>query len=337
VTTANAPAWQVAAFGDPAEALQLVDLPREPLGPRDMQVAVAANGLNALDVSICRGTHPLRPTPPFVLGAELVGVVTEVGPDVRDIRVGERVVGMNPSAFGCFRAEARVPEQAAQAVPDEIPDGHAAALLITYQAAHAALVRRARVTPSDWVLINGAGGAFGSALTQLATALGGRVIATASSDDRRLACRELGAVAVLDGDPQRGTLASEILDITNGHGADVICDLQGGDFLTAAVPAAAFEARLISCGWASGSPPDLDATELVTRNLTLGGVSWGASYPRLAPEAVREAHAQFLKLYRAGSIRPLIGQSGSHRDLPDLLEAIAARRTIGKSVIEWPP
>jgi NADPH:quinone reductase len=326
-------AWHVTRFGDPAEALELVELAPEALGAADVRIATAANGLNALDVGMCRGTHPLRPTPPFVLGAEVVGKVTETGAAVTRFARGDRVVAMSPLAYGNFRRDVVVPEVAAHAVPEGIPDPEAAALLVDYQAAYIALLRRARLEPGEWVLVNAAAGALGSAVVQIARAHGGRVVAAAGSEQKRRACTTLGAEAVVDS--RDGALAAHVREATGGHGADVVCDLVGGDAFARALEAAAFEARVLTMGWAGGTMPELDPLTLVVRNLAVFGVSWGSSYPREAPDVVRDVHARILELVAAGEVRPLVGGVLPHVELPQALEAIRAGATLGKSVVTW--
>ena len=326
-------AWHVTSFGDPLEALELVELPPEPLGAADVRIATAANGLNALDVGMCRGTHPLRPAPPFVLGAEAVGEVTETGAAVTRFAPGDRVVAMNPLAYGNFRRDVVVPEAAAQTVPDGISDPEAAALLVDYQAAYTALVRRARVQPGEWILVTAAAGALGSAVVQIARAHGGRVIAAAGSGEKRRACTMLGAEAVVDS--RDDELAAHVREVTGGRGADVVCDLIGGDAFAAALEAAAFEARVVTMGWASGRMPELDAPTLIVRNLGVFGVSWGSSYPQEVPDVVRGVHARILSLVSAGEVRPLVGRVLPHVELPHALEEIRAGATLGKSVMTW--
>ena len=325
--------WRVTRFGDPEDVLELVDLPVQPLGAHEVRIATRASGLNALDIGMCVGTHPLRPEPPFVLGAELAGAVTEIGDDVERLRPGDRVVAMNPVAYGAFRREVVVPETTAHLVPAEIPDTDAAALLVVYQAAHVALVRRARVRPGEWVLVTGAAGALGSALVQLACAFGGRVIAAAGTEEKRRLGLELGAEVALDShDPG---FPSHVLEATGGRGVDVACDVVGGDSFGAAVAAAAFEGRVLTMGWASGRMPALDWLPVIMRNLSVLGVSWGSGYPAEAPDVVADAHTEILRLYGQGAIRPLLGHVGEHTELPQALSAIRAGATVGKSVLRW--
>jgi NADPH2:quinone reductase len=326
-------AWQVKRFGNPIDALELVELDPLPLGASEIRIATAANGLNALDVGMCRGTHPLRPEPPFVLGAEVVGRVAEIGAAVTRFAAGDRVVAMSPLAYGNFRRDVVVSEAAAHAVREEIADADAAALLVDYQAAYIALVRRARLQQGEWVLVTGAAGALGSAVVQIARAHGGRVIAAAGSEEKRQACKTLGAEAVVDSLDE--AFSAHVRNATDGHGVDVVCDLIGGDLFGAALETAAFEARVLTMGWASGTMPTVEALPLVMRNLAVLGMSWGSSYPDKAPEVVRAAHERIVSLVEQGEIRPLIGNVVSHVELPQALEQIRAGATLGKSVATW--
>jgi NADPH:quinone reductase len=326
-------AWQVTRFGEPSEALELVELPPAPLGSAELRIATAANGLNSLDVGMCRGTHPLRPDAPFVLGAEVVGEVTETGSAVTRFAAGDRVVAMSPLAYGNFRRDVVVSELASHPVPDGISDTDAAALLVNYQAAYIALVRRARLQPREWVLVTGAAGALGSAVVQIARAHGGRVVAGAGSDQKRRACTTLGAEAVVDS--RDGAFAEHVREATGGHGADVVCDLVGGDLFARALESAAFEGRVLTMGWASGKMPALEALPLVFRNLAVFGMSWGSSYPQQAPDVVREVHARILSLVEGGDVRPFVGSVVPYVEVPEALERIRAGVTLGKSVATW--
>lgn len=273
--------WVADAFGEPASVLKFRELEPEPVGENDIRVTVTASGLNFLDVSILRGTHPLRPELPLVPGAELVGVVTEVGVAAGRVDVGDRVAAISPSAHGCFRKEVVVPAYAALPIPGGIPDEDAAALLVTYQTAWVSLVRRARVAAGEWVLVHAAAGALGTALVQMARANGARVIATASTDEKRALCKEQGAEAVFD---HRDPRLSDLLRrATDGHGIDIACDSIGGVVFAETLQAAAFEARLLPLGWTAGTEPQIDPMTVVARNLSVVGVSWGAAYPRMAP------------------------------------------------------
>lgn len=324
--------WVAEAFGEPSMVLERHELESEPLGVGAVRVAVTANGLNFRDVSILRGTHFLRPEVPFVPGVELVGIVTEIGSAVSRVQVGDRVAGISPAGYGCFRRDAIVPAYAALPVPVEIPDGDAASLLVTYQTAWVSLVRRARVAAGEWVLVHAAAGALGTALVQVARAYGARVVATASTAEKRAFCLAQGAEAAID--HSSPSLSEAVLEVTEGHGIDVVCDSIGGAVFTNTLGATAFEGRVLPLGWTTGIEPEVDPMTFVARNLSLVGVSWGAGYPREAPMVVSEAHDEILRMYGQGDIVPVVSIRRAD-DLASALQDIADGRTTGKTVITW--
>ena len=323
--------WRVTAFGEPRDVLTLERGPLPEPAAGEIRVAVAANSLNFLDVSICRGDHPVRPELPFVPGAELVGAVSAVGPDVAAPAVGDRVVAMSPTAHGCFCAEAVVAARTSYAVPPGIPDEHAAALLVTYQTAYVSLHRRARLREGEAVLVHAGAGGLGTALIQVACAAGATVLATAGSEEKVRVCLEQGAAAAATYDG----FEAMVDEATGGRGVDVVCDQVGGDLLARSLDRTALEGRVLPLGWAGGTMPAFDAGSIVARNLDVVGVSWGSVYPHAAEPVVREAHAELLRLYERGTVRPVIGEQRGADELPLALQRLADGEVVGKAIVHW--
>ncbi|MBM3678476.1 MAG: NADPH:quinone oxidoreductase family protein, partial [Actinobacteria bacterium] len=260
-------AWMVVEHGEPVEVLSRAEVDMPSPGEGEARVEVAANGLNFLDAAICRGAHPVKPELPFVLGAELVGTVVEIGRGVAETALGRRVVAINPKAHGCFAEQVIVPGSAILPVPSSISDEVAASLLVTYQTAHLALHRRARVRPGEWVLVTAAAGGLGTALVQLARAAGARVIACAGSPEKVEVCRAQGAEVAID--YQEEPLQLRVMEATGGAGVDVVCDAVGGEVFDVLLECLAFEGRILPIGWSSGEMPLLEAGPLVARNADL--------------------------------------------------------------------
>jgi NADPH2:quinone reductase len=328
----NAEAWLIDSFGEPKNVLRRgqVDV-REP-GPREVVVEVDAIGLNFLDVSVCRGAYTSQPQLPLVPGAELAGRIKAVGEEVDSLRPGDRVAALSPSALGAFAAEVAVPAAAALPVPESMPDEHAAGILVTYQTAHVALLRRAALAEGEWMLVHAGAGGVGTAAIQLARAIGARVIATAGTPGKLAVCEEQGAEVALD--YRAGDFATAVREATQGHGFDVLFDPVGGETFERSLDCAAFEARLIPIGWAGGSPPALAAPILLGRNLTVVGVSWGSAYPLERPDVVADTHDQLLRLYAAGGISPVVPRVWSYGELPDAVQSLGEGHVIGKAVVE---
>jgi NADPH2:quinone reductase len=323
--------WRVRAFGEPRDSLVSQPLTAREPGPGEVLVRVAAGGLNFLDVAICRSQHPVRPELPYVPGAEVAGTVVAAGEGVTEPRVGTRVAAMSPVAYGCFASEIVLPAVACYPVPDEVPDEHAAALLVTYQTAYTALRRRAELAEGEWLLVHAGAGALGTALIQVGRALGAQVVATAGSDEKLEVCRAQGAAVAV----RYADFPAAVRDATHGRGVDVVCDQVGGEVFERSVDCVALEGRLVPLGWTGGAEPTVAAGTLVARNLTLVGVSWGSAYPQRLPEVARETHRDLLELYRSGAVRPYVGEVWDQERLPEALQRIADGATSGKQVLRW--
>jgi NADPH2:quinone reductase len=157
------------------------------------------------------------------------------------------------------------------------------------------------------------------------------VIATASSAEKLAVCAAYGAEVTVD--YRTDDFCAAVLDATGGRGADVVFDPVGGNVFARSLECSALEARVIPIGWASGTRPAIDPEEILRRNLTIVGLSWGSAYPRARPELVRDAHQAILREYAAGAIKPHVPHVWSFDELPDAVQALADGRIIGKAVV----
>jgi len=123
------------------------------------------------------------------------------------------------------------------------------------------------------------------------------------------------------------------MEATAGKGADVILDPVGGETFRRSLDCIAFEGRLIPVGWASGIPSQIDLVQVLQRNITVIGVSWGAVYPVEAPEVVQETHEQILRGWKSGALRPLVRQIAPFSELPSALQGLADGSVVGKAVV----
>lgn len=326
--------WQIATFGEPRDVLTRVSATTGAPPAGSVLVEVEAIGLNFLDVSVCRGEYGPYGELPVVPGAEFAGRVLAVGEGTSVVAEGDRVAGMSPSARGAFATHVVVPEAAVHAVPEEMPAAHAAALLVTYQTSYFALVRRAALAAGEWLLVHAGAGGVGTAAIELARRAGARVIATAGSPEKLELCRACGADVTVS---YRDDFVGAALAATAGRGVDVLLDPVGGDVFARSLDCCAVEARVIPIGWASGVRPSLPAEELLRRNLTVVGLSWGSTYPLRFPELVRDAHRELVRAYGEGSISPRIPRVWEFDDLPAAVQALADGQTAGKAVVRVSP
>jgi NADPH2:quinone reductase len=321
-------AWQVQAKGEPIDVLREVRLAALEPGPGQLRIRVTAAGIGLPDVLMCRHTYPLTPALPFTPGQEATGVVTAVGAGV-DVPIGATV--MSVTAFveghGSFAEECLVLADSAFPVPDGLTESQAAGFWIPHLTGWAGLVDRGHLVAGEWLAVLGAAGGSGIAAVQLGRALGARVIAIVSDEERAAFCRELGAEQTLN--HRQGPLAPALREVTGGHGVDVIYDPVGGSLAEDAAGALARGGRLLAVGFASGAWPSLETLNLVIANASLVGVFAGG-YTR---GELEDIHANLSALVGEGRLLNAVTSAVTFDDLPVALQRVADRTVVGKLVL----
>ena len=255
-------------FGAP---LALEERPEPEPGPGQLGVAIAAAGLNYVDALFVRGEYQIKPPLPFVPGSEIAGTICAVGEGVEAFEPGDRVLAM--TGMGGFAERVLLDAAAAVRVPAALSDGQAAAFVQSYSTALFALRERGRLRAGESLLVLGAAGGVGRAAIDVGKALGARVIAAASTDEKLAACRALGADACIRyGDEDLKTRAREL----SGGGVDVVFDPVGAAFAEPALRALGFDGRLLVIGFAGGAIPKVPLNQVLLRNRNVVGVDWGA-------------------------------------------------------------
>lgn len=306
----------------------LVDLPVPPAGSGEVRVRVCAAAVNFPDLLMTRGAYQLKPDLPFVPGLEFSGEVDAVGAGVEGWTVGDAVVGGN--RFGAMAEFTVVPAASLRPKPATLGWDAAAAYPVAYLTAYVALVRCARVMPGEWVLVHGAAGGVGLATVDLAKALGARVIAAASSADKRAALERLYAPdAVID---SAAGFREAVKALTGGQGADVVVDPVGGDIFDESTRCIAFGGRLLVVGFASGRIPELSANMPLIKGFSVVGVRAG-EYGRRFPERGAENVAAIDALATAGTIRPHVHATLDLADWREGFAILETRAAVGKVVL----
>ncbi len=318
-------AFSISQFGtQPALVEQALAAP----GPGEVQVRIAACGLNFADLLMIEGRYQLRPTPPVTLGMELAGVVAAHGPDVTTPAIGARVAvyaGHGGLAeAGCFPAARCV------TLPDAIPMTEAAGLLIAHGTSHLALARRARLQPGETLLVLGAAGGVGLTAVEIGKLMGARVIACARGADKLAVAQAAGADHLIDS--AREDLREVVKSL---GGADVVYDPVGGDQFKAAFRATNPEGRILTIGFASGDVPQIPANILMVKNISVIGLNLGG-YLTFAPRAMADSFTQLFDWYAQGRLHPHISQTFPLERSGDALETLRARKSIGKLVVTMP-
>ncbi|HNJ97189.1 MAG TPA: NADPH:quinone oxidoreductase family protein [Ilumatobacteraceae bacterium] len=313
-------------FG-PVRDLVVEERPSPQVQPGTVKVAVRACGVNFVDGLLVEGKYQIRPPLPFVPGGEVCGVVTEVGEGVTSHQVGDRVSAS--TMLGAFAEEVVLPAAAAVHAPTVLTDAQAATYLQSYGTAHFALKVRAVPKPGSTMLVLGAGGGVGLAVVDTAVSMGVRVIAAASSADKREMALSRGAAAVIDTTTDDVKVAAREF---GGGGVDAVFDPVGGSLTETAFRALSPGGSLYVVGFAGGDIPKLPLNLVLLANKTVVGVDWGYW-------SIRH-HAEYVAML--GELRAAVERGDLHPVAPveyrfdQAAEALAdqlERRVTGKAAL----
>jgi NADPH2:quinone reductase len=315
------------AYGPP-DTLVLDDVPSPTAGPGEVVIAVKAASVNFPDVLIIENKYQFKPQPPFSPGSELAGVVKEVGDGVSHLRVGDRVMAF--TVYGAFAEEVKLEASRVLPIPPQMDFETASALLLTYGTMDHGLRDRGALRSGETVLVLGASGGIGIASIEIAKALGARVIACASSDDRLAVCREHGADELIN--YATSDLRERIKETTDGRGADVVVDPVGGPYTEPALRSIAWRGRLLVVGFAAGEIPRLPLNLVLLKGCAIVGVFWG-DFLRREPAAFAESVRQLGVWFAAGKLRPHVSRVFPLERGAEAIKLVAARKAVGKIVL----
>jgi len=315
-------AIQQVEFGGP-EVLELVEVPVPEPGPGQVLVRVSRAGLNFADTHQREDQYVARQSLPLVPGSEVAGVREDTG---------ERVVAL--VGHGGYAEYAVAPADRVFPIPDGLDDGTALALLLQGLTAWHLYQTCARIAPGDSVLVVSGAGGVGSLAVQLAKPLGaGRVIATASSEEKRALCLALGADAAIDGDASDADrLRERILGANDGREVDVVLEMAGGPLFDIALRAMADMGRLVVYGISSREQNEVRTGRLLKRSQAIIGF-WLFHYLERR-EHLEEPLAELFALAARGEIRAVVGETYGLSEARRAQEDLAARRTRGKLLLD---
>ena len=272
-------------------------------------------------------TYQVKPPRPFTPGQEVAGTVVGIG-EGTGITVGQRIA--SKVMFGGFAEYVIVRADMAMLIPDAMPLSSAVALPVVYTTAVVALTKMVQVQKKEVLLIHAAAGGLGLAAVQIAQHLGARVFATAGSKDKCQIAEESGAeLAVSYRNPN---WRSEIMTSTEGHGVDIVFDSVGGEVTKESIKCLAWQGRLLIVGFSSGNLPNLPAHLLLLKNASAIGVYW--SHER-NPKMLADIGRQLVQLFETGIIQPIIHNPYGFSDLPQALQDLQDRTSVGKLVMRF--
>lgn len=312
----------------PPESLVIEDVqPLQP-GPGQVVVGVKACGVNFPDTLIIEGKYQFKPALPFSPGGEVAGVVKAVGEGVERVKVGERVISF--TGWGGFAEEVLAEAKTLIPIPEQMDFATASAFVMVYGTSHYALKDRAKIQPGETLLVLGAAGGVGLAAVELGKAMGARVIAAASSEEKLAICREHGADEGINYTSE--DLKERIKALTAGKGVDVIYDPVGGNYSETALRGMAWEGRYLVVGFAAGDIPRIPLNLTLLKGCSIVGVFWG-SFTSRDPQRNQAHLRELMAWYLEGKIRPHISATYPLERVADALNDMLARRIAGKAVL----
>jgi NADPH2:quinone reductase len=308
--------------------LSVADLPDPVAGPGQAVVRVEAAALNFFDLLIVAGKYQYKPEFPFSPGAEFAGRVDSVGAGVTGFKTGDRVIGY--VRYGAAREKIAVDTERLIPLPDTLDAERAAGLTVTYGTSYYALKNRGALKPGETLAVLGASGGVGLAAVELGKAMGARVIACASSDDKLAFAKQHGAD---DGVNYAARDLREGLKRLGGeHGIDVVYDPVGDRFAEPALRSLAWYGRYLVVGFAAGEIPKLPLNLVLLKSCDVRGVFWG-SWTEREPAAHRANMSELLRWCAEGKLSAHVHAVYPLAEAAKALKDIAARKVMGKVVL----
>ena len=302
-------------------------------GPGQVVVDIKATGISFPDVLIVQGLYQFKPPFPFSPGSEISGVVSSVGEGVTMHKVGDRVMGSIGS--GGLREKGVYLEQQLMPLPESMDFNTAAGFPLNYGTTYHAFKQRGELKEGQSVLVLGAGGGLGITAIHIAKAMGARVIAAASSQEKIDLCVKEGADVGniyerdMDRDLQK-KFSDEIKELTGG-GVDMIYDLVGGDYAEPALRAIARHGKYLVIGFTAGIPKmPLNLTLL--KECQIVGVFWG-QFAAIDHAENAQNFKELFELHAEGKIKPFVTETYSLEESAKAIKTLEDRKVLGKVVV----
>ncbi|QZX83366.1 NADPH:quinone oxidoreductase family protein [Metapseudomonas otitidis] len=315
------------AFG-PAETLVLEEVASPEPKKNEVLIDVHAAGVNFPDTLIIEGKYQFKPPFPFSPGGEAAGTVAAVGEKITHLKPGDRVMAL--TGWGSFAEQVAVPGYNVMPIPKGIDFSSAAAFGMTYGTSMHALKQRANLQPGETLLVLGASGGVGLAAVEIGKAMGARVIAAASSDEKLEVAKAAGADLLIN--YSTSSLKEKVKELTGGQGADVIYDPVGGDLFDEAIRSIAWNGRLLVVGFASGRIPELPVNLALLKGAAVVGVFWG-SFAQRQPQDNLANFQQLFAWHAEGKLKPLVSQTFPLERAAEAINALGQRKAVGKVVV----
>lgn len=320
-------AIQFTEYGGP-DVLKFIDIERPAIGDQEVLVEVKAIGVNYADTARREGKYVVPTKLPFIPGAEVAGEVVAVGKDVKRLKPGMRVVSLIES--GAYAQFVSVHERVLTEIPNGVEYSDAVALPLQGQTAYHILKTMGRLEKGETVLVHAAAGGVGALAVQLAKLFGaGKVIATASTEEKLLHAKNLGADYLVN--YTEPGWEEKVREFTGGKGVDIALEMVGGDIFEKTFKCLAPFGRLVIFGRASGEMSTLDAAQLMRRNHSVIGFF----LPQIMsqPELYQRSFTELLNFVDSGKLKLTIGGIYRLEEASLVHQLLQGRKTVGKLIL----
>ena len=319
-------------FG-PVESHKIENVADPVAGPGQVVVDIKATGISFPDVLIVQGLYQFKPPFPFSPGGELAGVVSSVGEGATIYKVGDRVMGSVGSGGLCEKGAYF--ERQLMPLPETMDFKTAAGFPLNYGTTYHGLKQRGELQPGQTLLVLGAGGGLGITAVHVGKAMGAKVIAAASSQDKLDLCKKEGADETIlyqrDMDRDLQKKFSNDIKEASGGGVDMIYDLVGGDYAEPSLRAIKRHGKYLVIGFTAGIPKmPLNLTLL--KECQIIGVFWG-QFAGMEAELNAQNFKELFAMHAEGKIKPFISQSFSLEDTTKAIKSLEDRKVLGKVVV----
>ncbi len=320
----------------PPEEMELKEVPSPKAGKNQVVVSVKACGVNFPDVLMIQDKYQFRPALPFPPGGEVAGVVKELGEGVSNVKIGERVCVSVGNAG--FAEEVVADARRVIRVPENVGFDVASSFIVTYGTSYHALKDRAKLKPGESLVVLGAAGGVGLSAVELGHAMGAKVIAGASSQEKVNLAKKHGAVdgfvyprLPLNRDQQK-QISETIKSLTGGQGADVLYDPVGDQYAEPSLRAMNWEGRYLVIGFAAGEIPRVPLNLTLLKGCDVLGVFWGASTAR-DPKRAQESLQEIMGMISSGKLHPHVSAKFPLAEGGKAIRMLMDRKAQGKVVV----
>ncbi len=319
-------------LSDDLSGLSFKEIPIEKVSKNFVKIDIKAASLNFPDLLMTQGKYQNKPELPFALGMEGSGVISQMGSDVKNYKIGDEVM-FGGWGHGAIAKSIVVSESMISLKPESYSFEEAAAFKTAYLTAYVGLIRRGQLQRGETLLVHGASGGVGMAAVQLGKLYGAKVIATGTSDEKLEIVKTWGADEVLNiFENEKVSFKDRVKDLTNGKGADVIYDPVGGKVFDQSIRCINWGGRLLIIGFAGGTIPTLPVNYPLIKGFSVVGVRAG-EFGRRDPVLGKENIDIINSLADEDKVRPYICKVFDFKDSKEALEYLENRELIGKVVI----